>query len=108
MGMKMRSVRILLYLSALLALAACAMPTKSTEAPVESPSLMVIGSPENAILFVDGIEVGPAENFSGEQVLVVVPGRHLVEIRRGGSTLATREIFADAQGIQTIDFSGHD
>ena len=85
---------------------ACALPESSTRGVTESPSLVVLGAPEEAILVVDGIRVGPATNYSESQSLAVLPGRHVVELTLDDRVLARREIFVDSQGIKEVDFSG--
>jgi hypothetical protein len=67
---------------------------------------MVSGAPKDAVLLVDGIEVGPASQFSEDASVRILPGRHIVELKQGGRVIARREIFVDAQGIKTVDFSG--
>jgi hypothetical protein len=55
---------------------------------------------------VDGVVVGLAQDYSGERVLTVLPGRHTVGLIQGDRVVAQREIFVDSQGIKQIDFTG--
>lgn len=84
----------------------CAYPESSTRAVEDSPSLQIHGAPKDALLMVDGILVGPARDYSEEKTVKVLPGRHVVELSRNGQVMARREIFVDAQGIKTLDFTG--
>ena len=96
-------------IAALLALAAalaCAYPESSTHGRTESPAIVVVGAPQDAVLVVDGITVGPAADYTGEKSLTVLPGRHVVELQQAGRPLVKREIFVDSQGTKTIDFTG--
>ena len=85
---------------------ACANPSSSTRGVTENPSLVFKNAPEGSVVYVDGLEGGPAVNFSGERSLEVLPGRHVVELRQGGQVIARREVVVDAQGIKEIDFTG--
>ena len=46
-----------------------------------------------------------ASDYGAGKALQVLPGRHVVELRAGGQSLARREVFVDSQGIKTIDFT---
>jgi hypothetical protein len=63
---------------------------------------MVTGAPRGAILVVDGIEVGPANDYSKIRTLSVLPGRHVVEVRGPGDAIHREEIFVDGGAVKTI------
>ncbi len=85
---------------------ACAMPQGATRVKDENPAIVVQGAPVSAQLFVDGIAVGRAKDYSGEYSLTVLPGRHLVEVRDGSSILLRREIFVSEGVTKTLVVSG--
>ncbi len=108
------SVRSLLLRVFVLGLAAAALafasgcknPDTHTRSVDDSPAISISGAPVGAILVVDGIAVGAAADYSQGKALQVLPGRHVVVLRAGGQVIASREVFVDAQGIKTIDFTG--
>jgi hypothetical protein len=61
--------------------------------PPQPPELTVTGAPAGSILFVDGIQAGPAnESAIRPQQLKSTPGSHVLEVRNG-ETVAYRENF---------------
>ncbi|MEO6666665.1 MAG: hypothetical protein ABIO65_07830 [Nitrospiria bacterium] len=72
----------------------CAYPNQQVHAVDDRPGLYIAGAPADAILYVDGLDMGPASKFDGQpNVLALVPGTHRVEIRRGTGTIHSTVIF---------------
>ena len=78
-----------------LALTACALPTTKVNAGTARPTLTVLGAPANAVLFIDGLQIGTAANYNGKpNNLLIEEGVHRVELRQGASVLMAQQIFA--------------
>ncbi|MBW2275061.1 MAG: hypothetical protein JRG96_17480 [Deltaproteobacteria bacterium] len=84
---------------------ACAMGTDVTRTVDDAPTLAVSGAPEGTTLFVDGIYFGPTESFSTLTPVEVLPGAHVVEIRRGATTLHREEVFTGTGSTTTVSVS---
>lgn len=105
-GRRIRTVAaICLVLTGVLAVA-CAYPESRVETGDEMAAIMVIGAPEGARLIVDGIDAGPANEFSKDKRLSVLPGRHVVRLAVDGRSIAEREVHVGAGSIRTIEFTG--
>lgn len=86
--------RFLLTAAASLVLTACVYPNQQVLTVDDRPGLFVVGAPEDAILYVDGLEMGPSGRFDGQpNVLAVEPGTHRVEVRLGSRVLHSVDIF---------------
>jgi hypothetical protein len=84
---------IVLFLA--LALSACALPTTKVNAGTARPTLTVLGAPANAVLFIDGLQIGVASNYNGApNTLLIEEGVHRVELRQGGNVLMVQKILA--------------
>jgi hypothetical protein len=78
-----------------LAVSACALPTTQVNAGTARPTLTVLGAPANAVLFIDGLQIGIAANYNGSpNNLLIEEGVHRVELRQGGNVLLAQKIFA--------------
>jgi hypothetical protein len=76
-------------------LVACALPTTRVTTGTSRPTLIVQGAPVNAVLYVDGLEVGSAAQYNGAaQTLLIEEGVHQVELRQGTDILMSQKIFA--------------
>jgi len=85
------AVSIVLLLTAL---SACALPQTTVRTGSEQPSLIVKGAPTGTVLYVDGLAMGPAEQYNGDpNVLAVLEGVHQVEIRQGDAVLYHDKVF---------------
>ncbi len=92
-----------LWLLLVVGLFGCAMPSTTVRTTDTRPSLAIVGAPAGATLFVDGQEVGPAQQYGGNPtVLRVEPGTHEVEIRgaKGGAVFRQR-VFVESE-LKTI------
>ena len=87
-----------LAISLMILLAACSMPSTVVKTPDTRPSLAFEGAPEGAVLFLDGVRTGLANQYDGQpNVLRVEPGTHLVTIRGAdGAVLLERRCSSKA------------
>ena len=92
--MKSPGLRALSVVALLTALSACALPQTTVRTGSEQPSLVVKGAPSGTELYVDGLEMGPAAQFDGNpNVLAVLEGVHLVEVRQGNAVIWHDKVF---------------
>lgn len=78
----------------LVVLAACALPQTTVKTGAAPPALFVIGAPLGAMLYVDGLVMGPAKSYDGKpNVLAVLEGAHQVEVRQGDAKLFSDKVF---------------
>jgi len=79
------------------------MPISEVQSVDDRPRLAIDNAPPAAILFVDGIRIGPASEYDGEpNVLLLEAGTHKVMIESiTGEVLYNREIFVDSE-LKTI------
>lgn len=91
----------------LIVIAGCAYPNRQVQTLDDRPSLTVVGAPPNAILYVDGLEIGPAHKYDGKpDVLSLNPGTHSVQIRNGTDVLRALEVFLGEGTHREIKLSG--
>lgn len=58
------------------------------------PAIGVIGAPEGAMLYVDGLKMGMANQWDGEEnVLLIENGTHLIEVKSGKAILFSETVF---------------
>ena len=70
------------------ALCACALPQTTVRTGAPQPGVTVQGAPSDAVLFVDGLSMGPAKQFDGNpKVLAVLEGVHTLEIHQGSTVI---------------------
>ena len=81
---------------------ACSMPYSSTRTVNDNPALVIANAPAGALLFVDGISVGPAIAYSGENALSILPGQHVIEVRDGQRLLLREEIYLSGNATKTL------
>lgn len=92
--MKNLGLRALSILVLLTALSACALPQTTVRTGSAQPSLVVKGAPSGTVLYLDGLPMGPAPQFDGDpNVLAVLEGPHLVEVRQGNAVIYHDKIF---------------
>ncbi len=93
----------LFLLLALGSLAGCTYPKTEVSTVEERPSLAIHGAPANALLYVDGLAMGPATQYDGkEQVLLLEEGTHLIEIKQGRNILYSEKAFLGSGATKTI------
>ena len=74
----------------------CTYPDPAIVAQKDSrPAIGVEGAPWRSVLYVDGLEMGKARKYNGEDnVLLVESGAHLVEVKNSrGEVLYSEKIF---------------
>ena len=75
---------------------ACTYPQPSqTEQQDQRPAIGVSGAPADAVLYVDGLDMGVASQFDGKtNVLLVESGSHLIEVKSAdGRVLHSETVF---------------
>ena len=103
MNMSRISVRVCGLAMSIL-ISACAYPTSGVVQGGPETALYFSHSPANAHVFIDGVDAGLVEVFDGkEAVLVVTPGRHIVELRIGTSQIFQKEVYLGDGTVQKID-----
>lgn len=92
-------MKSLIVAGLLIAVAACTLPQTTVKTGAPQPALVVHGAPTGAVLFVDGLSMGPAKQFDGApKVLVVLEGVHSVEIRQGANVIfRDKALFANGE-----------
>ena len=101
--MKFNLLKQGLVIIALAALAGCSYPSSRTDISDERPSIALSGAPEGSVVFVDGLEMGPATKFDGRNnVLTLEPGNHVIRILLGNDVLLTERIFLSGQATRTL------
>jgi len=90
-------------------LTGCTMPETRIQSSDSRPKLAVQGAPESSVLFVDGLEIGPANEYNGKPgILTIEPGTHEIMVRSSeGATLHQQTIFVESE-IKTIVLTGLD
>ena len=92
-----------LVIIALAALAGCSYPSSRTAISDERPSIALSGALKGSVVFVDGLEMGPATKFDGRNnVLMLEPGNHVIRILLGNDVLLTERIFLSGQATRTL------
>jgi len=96
-------MRILLATTLLATLSACSLPQTTVRTGSTQPSLIVKGAPSGTILFVDGLQMGPATAFDGNpHVLAVLEGVHQVEVRQGTAVIFHDKVFVSSGETHAI------
>lgn len=85
----------------------CAYPTSGVRVPDERPSIAVKNAPRDAVLYVDGLNMGMARDYDGRsQVLLLEPGTHKVEVSTGGRVLLSETVFLGGGELRTLVVTG--
>lgn len=86
----------------LVLLTACAMPVTTVSTVDDRPALAFKGAPEGATLFVDGLDMGMANEYNGDpKILTVEPGTHTLRIMANGSVIYEQRVFVESS-LKTI------
>ena len=89
------------------ALAACSMPQTTVRTGMAGPTLIVTGAPAGSILFVDGLRIGSATQFTGSpNVLAVLEGTHQIEVRLGDAVVYHEKAFVSSGQSHTVAVAG--
>lgn len=88
------------------ALAACSMPQTTVRTGMSAPTLIVTGAPAGSILFVDGLRIGSATQFTGSpNALAVLEGTHQIEVRLGQTVVYHEKAFVSSGQSHTVAVS---
>ena len=100
----MRTIRLCgLSLVVALVLAACTYPNTSVNTVDDRAQLQFANASEGAVVILDGALIGPAAQFDGrDKTLAVQHGMHHVEVRDGGRTLYSQDIYLGGDATKTI------
>jgi hypothetical protein len=80
----------------------CVMPVTTVKTIDDRPALAFKGAPEGALLFVDGLNMGPANDYNGNpKILIVQPGTHMLRIFANGSVIYEQRVFVESS-LKTI------
>jgi len=75
-------------------LAACVYPQTTVSTGSKQPGIVVKGAPAGAVLYVDGLAMGAAQQYDGNpNVLTVLEGVHQVEIRQGANVIYHDKVY---------------
>lgn len=92
-----------LVIAMLSALSACALPETTVDSGSAHSGLVVKGAPQGSALYVDGIQVGSADQYTGNpNVLAILRGTHQVEIRDGSNVIYRDKVYVDSGETRTI------
>ena len=87
-------------------LGGCVYPNQQVQTVDDRPGISIVGAPSGAILYIDGLEIGPAHRFDGNpNYLIIEPGKHHVEIRQGTELLHSVDIYAGEGTMREISLS---
>lgn len=101
--MKNLCAGLLIVLAALVQ--GCAYPEPARIEQKDSrPAIGVSGAPKGAVLFVDGLQMGPARQYDGkERVLLIESGKHLVEVKSAsGNVLLSETVFLSGSTTKVL------
>jgi hypothetical protein len=98
----MKKVIVFSFLALVLALCSCTMPTTAVRTVDDRPTLAFKGAPDGALLYIDGLSMGPVGQYNGEsQVLTVEPGTHTVRVTINNEVIYEQRIFVESS-LKTI------
>ena len=85
----------------LFVLGGCAYPNSGVTVRDERPTIAIQGAPAGALLYVDGVAMGNADQFDGKtKTLIVEPGRHKIEVLHQGQPLLSEQVFLGAGALK--------
>lgn len=98
----MNTLKLLFTSIAITMLCSCAMPVTTVRTVDDRPTLAIKGAPENATLFIDGLNMGLANAFNGDPaVLTIEPGTHVVRVAVGATVIYEQRVFVESS-LKTI------
>jgi len=98
----MRKTFILVLLAVTCALCSCSMPNTSVRTVDDRPTLAFKGAPENAVLFVDGLNMGAANQYNADpKILAIEPGTHLIRVIVNQDVIFEQRVFVES-ALKTI------
>jgi hypothetical protein len=105
----MKKVVVLSFLALVFALCSCTMPTTTVRTVDDRPTLAFKGAPEGALLYIDGLNMGPVAQYNAEpkdtyeptKVLTIEPGTHTVRVTVNNEVIYEQRIFVESS-LKTI------
>ena len=95
----------------LLTLAVGCYPASEVRVVDSRPKLAIKNAPDNAILYVDGLNMGLANRYGGEsssdesakaRILLLEPGRHKIIVKLNGKILLSEDVFLGEGILKTL------
>jgi len=98
----MKKTSLFVMLVIMTVICSCSMPNTSVRTVDDRPTLAFKGAPENAVLIVDGLNMGNASQYDGEpKVLTVEPGTHMVRVTFNQEVIFEQRVFVESS-LKTI------
>ncbi len=86
--------RLLLIVFLMILVFGCSYPSSSIRVTDNRPSIVVQNAPQDAILLVDGLNMGRANQYSGgDRALLVEPGTHKIEVMYKLKSILSERVF---------------
>ena len=97
-------MRVIYIFFVIVLLSACALPESSVNVGDERPRISFSGVTKGDVFFVDGLEMGSAQQYNGKpNVLLLEKGRHKVEVRSSaGKILLSEEVYLGSTETRTF------
>ncbi len=94
--------KILILVSTIFFLAAC-VPAETTRTLDERPSVGFANVPKDAVIFVDGLNMGLAGDFDGQsRSLTLVNGSHKVKLVQNGQEILSQDIYLNGPSVTIL------
>ena len=82
----------------------CGLPQGTVKGVGNEGLLKIIATPEDAIVYVDGIKAGEAQDFNGKPgLLKLTSGTHVIELKAEGYDPYRREVYSSNNSLHTIE-----
>ena len=92
------SFLLILFLSIM----GCSMPTTTVRSTDSRPGIAIRGASEDAVLYVDSLNMGKARKYNGEPAtLIIEQGTHTIRVVENGITVFEQKIFVGSE-LKTI------
>ena len=93
----------LILFSIILLVSGCAYPTSGVRVLDKRPSIAIQNAPKDAILMVDGVNMGLANNYDGQdRALLVESGTHKIEVMNHGMPILSEQVFLGSGELKTF------
>lgn len=97
----MKKVIVFSLLAFVFALCSC-MPATTVRTVDDRPTLAFKGAPAGATLYIDGLNMGPVDQYDGvNMVLTVEPGTHTVRVTVNNAAIYEQRVFVESS-LKTI------
>jgi hypothetical protein len=93
--------KVAFFIVALIIIGGCGLPQETRRGVGNEGFLILLVTPNDAEVYVDGNRVGRAEEFEKDPV-ELKSGTHKVEIRKAGFATEVREVYAGNQSRHTL------